>query len=49
MWIYVQSTGELIPPHGDVIQGCYAGFDAGRNNPRMQSVSNLRGVSWLQR
>ncbi len=41
MWLYVQSTGDLIAGDGEVIKGGYAGIGEGLNNPGMQFVKNV--------
>jgi hypothetical protein len=39
-WKYIQSNGNLIFG-GKVVATGYSGFDAGKNNPAMQSVANV--------
>lgn len=40
-WYYVQATGELIAPDGEIFGGGYSGRGVGRNNPAMQHVPNM--------
>lgn len=40
MWTWKQSTGELFRDGNLVAQG-YSGFDAGKNNPALQSVPDV--------
>lgn len=40
MWVYVQSTGELIRD-GDVVAQGYSGHGDGKNNPAMQNVRQV--------
>lgn len=41
MWIYKQSTGEMIDPAAEVISIGYSGKGDGKNNPLMQTVHNV--------
>lgn len=40
MWKFIQSTGEMIAPDGEVFNG-YAGNGPGLNNPAMQNVPKV--------
>ena len=39
-WTYSQSTGEMVGPDGETMQG-YSGYGDGLNNPDMQDVENV--------
>lgn len=39
MWIYVQATGELLAPDGELAGVGYAGHGEGKNNPDLQQVA----------
>ena len=41
MWVYVQKTGELIAPDGEVLRGNYSGLGVGKNNPDAQHVVGI--------
>jgi hypothetical protein len=40
-WTYVQSTGELIDPEGEVAAVGYSGRDGGLNKPSMQDLHDV--------
>jgi Protein of unknown function (DUF2778) len=41
MWTYVQTSGELIAPDGEVVSTGYSGAGAGKNNPTEENVQNV--------
>lgn len=41
MWTYVQSSGHLIAPNGELLAVGYSGHGEGLNNPAMQNVKNV--------
>lgn len=38
MWIYIQTTGELISPHGEIVCTGYSGNGEWKNDPAAESV-----------
>jgi hypothetical protein len=41
MWTYVQISGELVAPGGEIVATGYSGFGAGKNNPTDENVQNV--------
>lgn len=41
MWIYSQTSGVLVGPHGSAYSGLYSGHGPGLNNPAEQSDANI--------
>lgn len=41
MWIYSQSTGNLWDRRGVLVGSGYSGFNEGKNNPRLEAMSDI--------
>jgi type VI secretion system (T6SS) effector TldE1-like protein len=41
MWTYVQTSGKLIAPDGEVVSTGYSGAGSGKNNPTEENVQNV--------
>ena len=40
-WIYIQTSGKMFAPDGELLAVGYSGHGEGRNNPAMQAVHDV--------